>query len=76
MECWCLVPYWCGLVFSSSLQELDVDGKKAIVVTVPFPQLKAFQKLHTKLTRELEKKYSGKVVVFIAKVQTVVRFLN
>ena len=47
-----------------------MDGKKAIVVTVPFPQLKGFQRLHTKLTRELEKKYSGKVVVFIAKVRT------
>ena len=45
-----------------------MHGKKAIVVTVPFPQLRAFQRLHGKLTRELEKKYSGKVVVFIAKV--------
>eukprot|EP00800_Vazella_pourtalesii_P023108 TRINITY_DN922_c0_g1_i1.p1 TRINITY_DN922_c0_g1~~TRINITY_DN922_c0_g1_i1.p1 ORF type:complete len:213 (-),score=52.92 TRINITY_DN922_c0_g1_i1:158-733(-) len=48
-------------------KELDVHGKKAIVVTVPFPQLRAFQRLHAKLTRELEKRYSGKVVVFIAK---------
>ncbi|KAI6660296.1 40S ribosomal protein S7-like [Oopsacas minuta] len=48
-------------------KELDAHGKKAIVVTVPFPQLRAFQRLHAKLTRELEKKYSGKVVVFIAK---------
>ena len=46
-----------------------MHGKKAIVVTVPFPQLRAFQRLHAKLTRELEKKYSGKVVVFIAKVR-------
>merc|ERR1712211_120760 len=41
-------------------------GKKAIVVFVPVPQLKAFQKIQTRLVRELEKKFSGKHVVFVA----------
>merc|ERR1711978_706312 len=41
-------------------------GKKAIVIFVPVPQLKAFQKIQTRLVRELEKKFSGKHVVFIA----------
>ena len=57
-------------------------GKKAIVVFMPVPQLKAFQKIQTRydvpdflpqllfllsrLVRELEKKFSGKHVVFVA----------
>merc|ERR1712226_1514249 len=41
-------------------------GKKAIVIFVPVPQLKQFQKIQTRLVRELEKKFSGKHVVFIA----------
>merc|ERR1711887_401634 len=38
----------------------------AIVIFVPVPQLKQFQKIQTRLVRELEKKFSGKHVVFIA----------
>merc|ERR1740116_338490 len=41
-------------------------GKKAVVVFVPVPQLKQFQKIQSRLVRELEKKFSGKHVVFIA----------
>ncbi|KAH9503344.1 40S ribosomal protein [Bulinus truncatus] len=33
---------------------------------VPVPQLKAYQKIQTRLVRELEKKFNGKPVVFIA----------
>merc|ERR1712083_1239511 len=47
-------------------KEVDVGGKKAIVIFVPVPQLKAFQKIQTRLVRELEKKFSGKHVVFVA----------
>merc|ERR1711971_1178030 len=47
-------------------KELDVAGKKAILVFVPVPQLRAYQKIQTRLVRELEKKFSGKHVVFIA----------
>merc|ERR1712179_660450 len=51
----------------SAAKEVEVaGGKKAIVIFVPVPQLKAFQKIQTRLVRELEKKFSGKHVVFIA----------
>merc|ERR1712130_913925 len=43
-----------------------MQGKKAIVISVPVPQIKAYQKIQTRLVRELEKKFNGKPVVFIA----------
>lgn len=43
-------------------------GRKAIIIFVPVPQLKSFQKIQVRLVRELEKKFSGKHVVFIAQV--------
>ena len=46
-----------------------MQGKKAIVIFVPVPQLKAYQKIQVRLVRELEKKFSGKHVVFIAQVK-------
>ena len=45
-----------------------MQGKKAIVISVPVPQVKAYQKIQTRLVRELEKKFNGKPVVFIAQV--------
>lgn len=53
-----------------ALQEIDVHGKKAIIIFVPVPQLRAYQKIQSRLVRELEKKFSGKHVVFIAQVTT------
>ncbi|TFL05546.1 40S ribosomal protein S7 [Pterulicium gracile] len=51
----------------SAAREVDVKGgKKAIVVFVPVPQLKAFRKVQQRLTRELEKKFSDRHVVFVA----------
>jgi small subunit ribosomal protein S7e len=72
----------------SAAREVDVrGGKKAIVIFVPVPQLKAFRKVHPRcvgvsvvghsvgiekgfsnfrLTRELEKKFSDRHVVFVA----------
>jgi small subunit ribosomal protein S7e len=51
----------------SAAREVDVKGgKKAIVVFVPVPQLKAFRKVQARLTRELEKKFSDRHVVFVA----------
>merc|ERR1712209_38523 len=47
-------------------KEVDMQGKKAIVISVPVPQIKAYQKIQTRLVRELEKKFNGKPVVFIA----------
>merc|ERR1711974_528164 len=52
-------------LFIRSAQEIEFGkGKKAIVVFVPVPQLKAFQKIQVRLVRELEKKFSGKHVCF------------
>ncbi|XP_033106421.1 40S ribosomal protein S7-like [Anneissia japonica] len=53
-------------LFISGAKELDVGNRKAIIIFVPVPQLRAFQKVQTRLVRELEKKFSGKHVVFIA----------
>ena len=36
------------------------------MVFVPVPQMRAYQKIQTRLVRELEKKFSGRQVVFIA----------
>lgn len=38
---------------------------QAIIIYVPMPKQKAFQKIQTRLVRELEKKFSGKHVVFV-----------
>uniref|UniRef100_A0A8C5MKC2 40S ribosomal protein S7 n=1 Tax=Leptobrachium leishanense TaxID=445787 RepID=A0A8C5MKC2_9ANUR len=49
-------------------KEIEVGGgRKAIIIFVPVPQLKSFQKIQVRLVRELEKKFSGKHVVFIQK---------
>jgi len=51
----------------STAREIDVGGgKKAIVIFVPMPQCKAFRKVQARLTRELEKKFSDRHVVFVA----------
>ncbi|KAH8106145.1 ribosomal protein S7e-domain-containing protein [Cristinia sonorae] len=51
----------------SAAREVDVrGGKKAIIIFVPVPQLKAFHKVQQRLTRELEKKFSDRHVVFVA----------
>lgn len=46
-------------------KEIECDNKKAIVIYVPMPKQKAFQKIQIRVVRELEKKFSGKQVVFI-----------
>merc|ERR1712154_444206 len=53
-------------LYITGAKEIDVAGKKAIIILVPVPQLSAYQKIQTRLVRELEKKFSGKHVVFIA----------
>lgn len=52
--------------FSNNFQcrssQLDVAGnKKAVVIQVPFRLRKSYRKIHVRLVRELEKKFSGKV---------------
>ena len=54
-------------LYFSAAKEIEVgDGRKAIIIFVPFKLLKFFQKIHPRLVSELEKKFSGKHVVFIA----------
>merc|ERR1712212_278888 len=53
-------------LFITGAKEIDMQGKKAIIIFVPVPQIKAYQKIQTRLVRELEKKFNGKPVVFIA----------
>merc|ERR1712168_1168227 len=53
-------------LYITGAKEVDMQGKKAIIIFVPVPQLKAYQKIQTRLVRELEKKFNGKPVVFIA----------
>ena len=51
----------------SAVKEVDVKGgKKAIVIFVPVPQLKAFHKIQQRLVRELEKKFSDRHVLLLA----------
>ncbi|TXT15765.1 hypothetical protein VHUM_00268 [Vanrija humicola] len=51
----------------SAAREVDVKGgKKAVVIFVPVPQVKAFHKIQQRLTRELEKKLSDKYIVFVS----------
>jgi len=53
-------------VHITGAKEIDVAGRKAVIIFVPVPQLPAYHKMQTRLVRELEKKFSGKHVVFIA----------
>merc|ERR1711931_259093 len=54
-------------LYITAAKEVEVgQGKKSIVIFVPVPQLRAFQKIQVRLVRELEKKFSGKHIVFIA----------
>ncbi|KAF8475870.1 ribosomal protein S7e [Kalaharituber pfeilii] len=50
-----------------SAREIEVGGgKKAIVIFTPFPLHVNFRKIQPRLTRELEKKFSDRHVVFLA----------
>lgn len=48
---------------SRGCSQVDVSGnRKAVVIYVPFRLRKAFRKIQLRLVRELEKKFSGKVI--------------
>jgi small subunit ribosomal protein S7e len=55
-------------LYITGAREVDVpgSGRKAVVVTVPYRLLKAYHKIHPRLVRELEKKFSGRDVVLVA----------
>merc|ERR1712018_387571 len=46
-------------------KEFDVGGRNAIVISVPAPQVKSWNKVQEKLVRELEKKFSNKHVIIV-----------
>lgn len=51
----------------TAAKEIEVAGdKKAIVVFVPYKLFKNFRLIQSRLTAELEKKFEGRPVVFIA----------
>jgi small subunit ribosomal protein S7e len=53
-------------IFITAAKEVDCGaGRKAIIVYVPFKLLKSVNKIHQKLVRELEKKFSGRQVLII-----------
>eukprot|EP01120_Amphizonella_sp_Union-15-10_P011153 TRINITY_DN465_c0_g1_i1.p1 TRINITY_DN465_c0_g1~~TRINITY_DN465_c0_g1_i1.p1 ORF type:complete len:197 (-),score=42.90 TRINITY_DN465_c0_g1_i1:96-686(-) len=54
------------LYFHSAREFRVNENKKAVVIAVPFRQLKDWHRIHSRLVQELEKKISGKHVVIIA----------
>ncbi|KAF5457455.1 40S ribosomal protein S7-like [Juglans microcarpa x Juglans regia] len=54
-------------LYINSAAQMDISGnRKAVVIHVPYRLRKGFRKIHLRLVRELEKKFSGKDVVVIA----------
>ncbi|ESW23659.1 hypothetical protein PHAVU_004G065700 [Phaseolus vulgaris] len=54
------------LYINQAIQMDVANNRKAVVIYVPFRLSKAFHKIHLRLVRELEKKFSGKDVILIA----------
>lgn len=51
----------------TAAKEVQIEGdKKAIVIFVPYKLFKSFRMIQGRLTTELEKKFEGRPVVFIA----------
>src|SRR4051794_18731422 len=47
-------------------REVDLgSGRKAVAVIIPVPQLKSWRRIQSRVTRELEKKFSDQAVVLI-----------
>ncbi|KAJ3699559.1 hypothetical protein LUZ61_003264 [Rhynchospora tenuis] len=54
-------------LYINSAVQMDVSGnRKAVIIHVPYRLRKAFKKIHVRLVRELEKKFSGKDVIVVA----------
>ncbi|KAH7287752.1 hypothetical protein KP509_32G072400 [Ceratopteris richardii] len=54
-------------LFINSAKQVDISGnRKAVIIHVPYRLRKSFRKIHSRLVRELEKKFSGKDVIMIA----------
>lgn len=55
------------LVLIDAKEFQATNGTKVIVVHVPLSRLSQYRKVYSKLVRELEKKFSGKTIVFVAR---------
>lgn len=54
-------------LYITAAKEVDCgNGRKAILIYVPYKLRKSFGKIHQRLVRELEKKFSGRHVLIIA----------
>lgn len=54
-------------LYITAAKEVDCGGgRKAILLYVPYKLRKSFNKVHSRLVRELEKKFSGRHVIIIA----------
>ncbi|KAM7267514.1 hypothetical protein ACFE04_009680 [Oxalis oulophora] len=54
-------------LYINSAAQVDISGsRKAVIIHVPYRLRKAYRKIHLRLVRELEKKFSGKDVVLVA----------
>ncbi|XP_074571767.1 small ribosomal subunit protein eS7-like isoform X2 [Curcuma longa] len=54
-------------LYINSAAQVDIAGnRKAVVIHIPYRLRKAYKKIHVRLVRELEKKFSGKDVILIA----------
>lgn len=54
-------------LYITAAKEVEIDaGRKAIVLFVPFKQLKDFNKIKPRFVRELEKKTNGRSVIIVA----------
>ncbi|XP_042409801.1 40S ribosomal protein S7-like [Zingiber officinale] len=48
-------------LYINSAVQIDMPGnRKAVVIHIPYRLRKAYKKIHVRLVRELEKKFSGK----------------
>lgn len=64
---WAEEKNWSERFTNSIFKQIEVaGGKKAIAIFVPVPSLSAYHKVQIKLTRELEKKFPDRHVVFLA----------
>nr|ACV20965.1 small subunit ribosomal protein 7 [Diplogasteriana schneideri] len=54
-------------LFIVGVKEVEAGNKKSVIVFVPVPQLKQFQKIQSRLVRELEKKLGSKHVLIVAR---------
>lgn len=47
-------------------QELQIRDKRVILIYIPVPQLRMYRQVQEKLTRELEKKFPNRFILFVA----------